>query len=103
MTALVASTVFALSMGSAGAAEAEVEAEVKAEAEAEVKAEVKAETKAEVKAETKAKKEKKAPSPAQIAQREKMKLCNAEAKQQGLKGDERKKFMSGCLKRGSEK
>lgn len=41
---------------------------------------------------------KKEPSPAQKAQQEKMKVCNAEAGKQGLKGDERKKFMSGCLK-----
>jgi hypothetical protein len=38
------------------------------------------------------------PSPAQKAQQEKMKTCNAEAKKQGLKSDERKKFMSACLK-----
>ena len=31
-------------------------------------------------------------------QQGKMKSCNAEAKTQGLKGDERKAFMSGCLK-----
>jgi hypothetical protein len=30
------------------------------------------------------------------AQQERMQKCNAEAK--GMKGDERKKFMSGCLK-----
>ena len=42
--------------------------------------------------------EKKAPSPAQKAQQEKMKSCNAEAKTNALKGDERKKFMSECLK-----
>ena len=41
--------------------------------------------------------EKKAPSPAQKAQQEKMKTCNAEAGKQELKGDERKKFMSDCL------
>jgi hypothetical protein len=41
---------------------------------------------------------KKEPSPAQKAQQEKMKTCNAEAGKKGLKGDERKKFMSGCLK-----
>ena len=41
--------------------------------------------------------EKKAPSPAQLAQQEKMKSCNAEAKTNALKGDERKKFMSECL------
>jgi hypothetical protein len=31
-------------------------------------------------------------------QHERMKRCNAEAKTQALKGDERKAFMSGCLK-----
>ena len=41
--------------------------------------------------------EKKAPSAAQLAQQEKMKSCNAEAKTNALKGDERKKFMSECL------
>ncbi|MFB0935917.1 MAG: PsiF family protein [Propionivibrio sp.] len=41
--------------------------------------------------------EKKAPSPAQVAQQEKMKTCNAEAGKKELKGDERKKFMSECL------
>ena len=41
--------------------------------------------------------EKKAPSPAQKAQQEKMKTCNAEAGKQELKGEERKKFMSECL------
>ena len=43
-------------------------------------------------------KEKKPPTPAQQAQREKMKACNADAKKQELKSDERKKFMSSCLK-----
>ena len=43
-------------------------------------------------------KEKKAPSPAQQAQQEKMKSCNAEAKTKALKGAERKTFMSECLK-----
>ena len=43
-------------------------------------------------------KAKKEPSPAQLAQREKMKTCNAEAGEKELKGDERKKFMSECLK-----
>ena len=42
--------------------------------------------------------EKKAPSPAQQAQQEKMKSCNADAGKKELKGDERKKFMSECLK-----
>ena len=41
--------------------------------------------------------EKKTPSPAQQAQQEKMKSCNAEAGEKELKGDERKKFMSECL------
>jgi len=31
-------------------------------------------------------------------QQDKMKSCNAEAKTKALKGDERKKFMSSCLK-----
>ena len=44
-----------------------------------------------------AEQEKKAPSPAQLAQQEKMKNCNAEAGKKELKGDERKKFMSECL------
>lgn len=44
--------------------------------------------------------EKKAPSPAQLAQQQKMKSCNAEAGKKELKGDERKKFMSQCLKAG---
>ena len=37
----------------------------------------------------------KKPSPAQVAQQEKMKDCNAQAN--GKKGDERKAFMKGCL------
>ena len=41
--------------------------------------------------------EKKAPSPAQQAQQERMKACNAEAAAKELKGDERKSFMSDCL------
>lgn len=40
---------------------------------------------------------KKAPSPAQKAQQEKMKNCNADAGEKQIKGDERKKFMSECL------
>ncbi|AGZ33399.1 phosphate starvation-inducible protein PsiF [Pseudomonas sp. SWI6] len=35
---------------------------------------------------------------AATAQQEKMKTCNAEATEQALKGDERKAFMSKCLK-----
>jgi hypothetical protein len=41
---------------------------------------------------------KKAATPKQQAQQEKMKACSADAKAKGLKGDERKKFMSECLK-----
>jgi hypothetical protein len=33
------------------------------------------------------------------AQQNKMKTCNAEAKETGKKGDERKAFMSECLKK----
>lgn len=40
-----------------------------------------------------------AKSPAQTAQQQKMKLCNQQAKEQKLKGDERKSFMSQCLKK----
>jgi hypothetical protein len=46
----------------------------------------------------KVEKVKKAPSAEQLAQQEKMKSCNAEAKTKALKGDEHKKFMSECLK-----
>ncbi|NNM82655.1 MAG: PsiF repeat-containing protein [Burkholderiales bacterium] len=42
--------------------------------------------------------EKKAESAAKPSQKEKMKSCNAEAKSKKLKGDDRKKFMSTCLK-----
>jgi hypothetical protein len=54
---------------------------------------------AQVQKEQSAKKER---SPAQKAQQEKMKNCNAEAGKKELKGAERKKFMSECLK-GSTK
>jgi psiF repeat len=40
---------------------------------------------------------KKSPSPAQQAQQDKMKVCNADAGEKQLKGDERKQFMSNCL------
>ena len=43
-------------------------------------------------------KAKKEPSEKQKAHREKMKSCNKNADDKKLKGDERKKFMSGCLK-----
>ncbi len=40
----------------------------------------------------------KAPSAAQTAQRQKMTDCNQQATTQSLKGDQRKAFMSHCLK-----
>jgi len=40
-----------------------------------------------------------APAAAPAKQQDKMKICNAEAKDKALKGDERKKFMSSCLKK----
>lgn len=43
-------------------------------------------------------KEKRPPTAAQAAQQSKMKTCNAEAGKKGLKGDERRAFMSACLK-----
>ena len=36
-------------------------------------------------------------------QQEKMKSCNAEAKEKALKGDERKSFMKDCLKKDAAK
>lgn len=47
-------------------------------------------------------KEKKTPSPAQLAQQQKMKNCNADAGKKELKGGERKAFMSECLKAGKK-
>lgn len=44
---------------------------------------------------------KKAPTEKQLAQRAKMKNCNAEAKSQSLKGDDRKAFMKTCLSGGA--
>lgn len=38
-------------------------------------------------------------SPAKTAQAERMKACNASAKDKSLKGGERKAFMSECLKK----
>ncbi len=61
-------------------------------AKAEAKEEKKAEAKEEKKAE--AREEKKALTP----QQQKMKQCNAHAKAKQRKGDERKQFMSDCLK-----
>ena len=45
---------------------------------------------------------KKEPTPAQKAQRERMKTCNQEAKTQSLKGDARKAFMKQCLSSGAQ-
>jgi hypothetical protein len=39
-----------------------------------------------------------APVDKKAAQQEKMKTCNKDAKEKALKGDERKAFMSSCLK-----
>lgn len=46
-----------------------------------------------------AEKMKKEPSAKQKAQQDKMKSCAKSASDQKLKGDERKKFMSGCMKK----
>jgi hypothetical protein len=42
------------------------------------------------------------PSEKQTAQQERMKSCNAQASNKELKGDERKAFMSKCLKGDQE-
>lgn len=42
--------------------------------------------------------ERKAAAPAPESQQERMKRCNASAKQKDLKGDERRTYMSSCLK-----
>ena len=52
-----------------------------------------------VHAETKSENNTSEPTKAQSAQQEKMKACNGEAKEKKLKGEERKTFMSGCLKK----
>jgi len=41
---------------------------------------------------------KKAPTEKQLAHQRKMKECSRQARDRQLKGDERKRFMSGCLK-----
>jgi hypothetical protein len=43
-------------------------------------------------------KDKDKPSEKQLAQQERMKSCNAQAAKKDLKGDQRKAFMSDCLK-----
>ena len=55
----------------------------------------KADEKKAAQATAKAKKE---PSEKQLAHREKMKSCSKDANDKKLKGDDRKKFMSTCLK-----
>ncbi len=79
------------------AAKAEAKAEAKPAAKAEAKAEAKPAAKAEAKPAVDAKPVAKADA-APVKQQDKMKNCNAEAKTKELKGDERKKFMSTCLK-----
>jgi nitrous oxide reductase accessory protein NosL len=37
--------------------------------------------------------------PKKVSQQEKMKYCSKDAKEKGMKGDERKSFMSTCLKK----
>jgi hypothetical protein len=39
-----------------------------------------------------------APAPADESQQDRMRRCNATAKEKALKGDERKAYMSACLK-----
>jgi psiF repeat-containing protein len=46
---------------------------------------------------------KKEPTAAQKKQQERMKECNAQAEDKKLKGDDRKKFMSSCLKPAAKK
>jgi hypothetical protein len=46
---------------------------------------------------------KKEQTAAQKKQQERMKACNAQATEKGLKGDDRKKFMSSCLKPAAKK
>lgn len=57
--------------------------------------------KADAKKEMKA--EKKAPTAAQKKRAERMKECNAQADEKKLQGDERKKFVSGCVKPAAKK
>lgn len=96
MKVMTALAVFVLSTGLAwSAAEPEKKAAEKSVAE---KSAVEKKV-SEKKAPEKQVSEKREPSPAQKAQQEKMRTCNADARKQELKGDERKKFMSNCLKK----
>lgn len=56
----------------------------------------KPDSKAPVAASKSAKKE---PSAKQKAQQDKMRSCSKEAKDKGMKGDQRKTFMSDCMKK----
>lgn len=56
----------------------------------------KSDSKAPVAASKSAKKE---PSAKQKAQQDKMRSCSKEAKDKGMKGDQRKTFMSDCMKK----
>ena len=85
----------------AAPAKAEAKPAAKAEAKPAAKPEVKPAAKVEAKPEAKpaAKVEAKPEAKAEpVKQQDKMKSCNADAKAKELKGDERKKFMSSCLK-----
>ena len=55
------------------------------------------------KAEAKKETAKKEPSAAQKKQQERMKECNMQADDKKLKGDDRKKYMSSCLKPAAKK
>ncbi len=65
---------------------------------AEKKSEAKDDAKADKKSNKSTEKPKKEPSEAQKKQQERMKDCNAKAKEQNKSGPERKEFMSACLK-----
>jgi len=64
----------------------------------EMKADAVAEGSTAKEAESKANETKNKTTSAMTAQREKIKACNAEAKSKNLTGEERKTFMSECLK-----
>lgn len=63
-----------------------------------LKADTAAEAKADAKPAAKPAASAATPAAAPATQQDKMKSCNAEAKTKALAGDERKKFMSSCLK-----
>jgi len=65
--------------------------------------EKKADKPAADKAKTEKSTAKKEPSAAQKRQQERMKECNSQADDKKLKGDDRKKFMSSCLKPAAKK